>query len=75
MADADAEGMGRGYGPGSRRGFFPVCRASRLPKPTREWRVPMHVVQKIAGHSTITITAKYYTHLENDALRAAVERI
>lgn len=37
--------------------------------------VPMHVVQKIAGHSTITITAKYYTHLENDALRTAVERI
>lgn len=37
--------------------------------------VPMHVCQKIAGHSSITITAKYYTHIETDALRAAVERV
>jgi len=37
--------------------------------------VPMHVVQKLAGHSSITITAKYYVHVESDALRAAVERV
>lgn len=37
--------------------------------------VPMHVVRKIAGHSSISITAKYYTHVEVDALRAAVERV
>lgn len=37
--------------------------------------VPPHIVQKLAGHSTIVITGKYYLHVGNDALRAAVERV
>jgi integrase len=37
--------------------------------------VPPHVVQQLAGHSTIVIIGKYYLHVADDALRAAVERV
>jgi integrase len=36
--------------------------------------VPPHVVMRLAGHSTIVVTGKYYLHAGDDALRAAVER-
>ncbi len=36
--------------------------------------VPMHIVSKLAGHSTIVITAKYYTHIVEGDTRDAVDR-
>lgn len=35
--------------------------------------VPMHIVAKIAGHSSITLTARYYVHESDKGLRDAVE--
>lgn len=36
--------------------------------------VPVHVVAAIAGHSSIVMTGRYYLHMSDDAVRAAVEK-
>lgn len=36
--------------------------------------VPVHIVAAIAGHSSIVMTGRYYLHMSDDAVRAAVEK-
>jgi integrase len=36
--------------------------------------VPITFVQKLLGHSTIELTARYYTHLDVEDVRRALER-
>ena len=37
--------------------------------------VPIQIASKLAGHENITVTAKYYTDIEQDSMIDAIEKI
>jgi hypothetical protein len=71
-ADLDAAGIAVNVmdAHGSNRLDFHCLRHSALTHAARS--APLHVVQKLAGHSSPNVTAKY-THATNDDLRTAIE--